>query len=136
MTAYCFVWSPGFSNWTCILGALPLGTASDGETYSVAVCCECTITAAAPINNSKQPIRSTLLIKFLTSFSNSLCVKRDDLLFVGPTARQLGNLLVLNVRAQRHLRAGPRTCELNSVCNLLQIGSGQLETGGCNPAIH
>src|SRR5271157_3434708 len=71
MTAYCFVWSPGFSNCTCILGALPLGPASEGATYSLAVCCECTITAAAPINTDKHTIPLILLIDFLTFLFNS-----------------------------------------------------------------
>src|SRR6202041_705268 len=62
MTAYCFVGSPGFSNCTSILGALPVGTASAGFTYSPAVPCERTITAVIPINTSAQPSRFILLI--------------------------------------------------------------------------
>lgn len=56
MTAYCFVGSPGFSNRTCILGALPLGMASDGETYSPAVSWEYPIVAMIPTNTRNQRI--------------------------------------------------------------------------------
>src|SRR5580704_11941032 len=66
MTAYCFVGSPGFSNCTSILGALPVGTASAGFTYSPAVPCECTSTAVIPINTNAQPSRLILLIASLS----------------------------------------------------------------------
>src|SRR5271165_3185998 len=56
MTAYCFVGSPGFSNWTCILGALPLGTASDGETYSLAISCEYPVMLVTPINARRNKV--------------------------------------------------------------------------------
>src|ERR1700723_13042 len=67
MTAYCLVASPGFSNCTCILGALPVGTASAGFTYSPGVSCERTIRAVIPINTSAQPSRFILLIALLLS---------------------------------------------------------------------
>src|SRR5271165_6303727 len=121
MTAYCFVWSPGLSNCTCILGALPLGTASDGATYSLAFCCECTITAATPINNDKQPICLTVSIDFLTLFQISPCGQTG--LPVVLRAHQLGNLLALKVRLRRHRRTGSRTGALNGVCNLLPVRS-------------
>src|ERR1700679_3339532 len=66
MTAYCFVGSPGFSNCTSILGALPVGTAFAGFTYSPAVPCERTITAVLPINTSAQPSRFILLVALLS----------------------------------------------------------------------
>src|SRR5271168_1333428 len=70
MTAYCFVASPGFSNRTCILGALPVGTASAGFTYSPAVSCERTITAVSPINISAHPTRFILLIALISFARN------------------------------------------------------------------
>src|ERR1700683_3628703 len=71
MTAYCFVGSPGFSNCTSILGALPVGTASAGFTYSPAVPCERTITAVIPLNTSAQPSRFILLIALLSLVRDS-----------------------------------------------------------------
>jgi hypothetical protein len=47
------------------LGALPLGTAPDGDTYSPAVSCERTIMAAIPISTNAQPTRFILLIALL-----------------------------------------------------------------------
>jgi hypothetical protein len=38
------------------LGALPLGTASDGETYSFAVSCEYPTIVVIPTNNKKQKV--------------------------------------------------------------------------------
>src|SRR5271154_4720758 len=71
MTAYCFVDSPGFSNSTFILGALPLGAASDGATYSLSFSCECPIRPAIPININinAQPERFMLLTAFALPFS-------------------------------------------------------------------
>src|ERR1019366_6764323 len=43
---------------------------------------------------------------------------------------------VLHMLQLRHRRASPHTRALNSVCNLLQIGSSQREICGCNPAIN
>src|SRR5208283_5268353 len=62
MTAYRFVGSPGFRNWTCILGALPLGAASDGVTYSLPFSCEYAIKPAIPINTNTRPNRYILVI--------------------------------------------------------------------------
>src|ERR1700723_3959165 len=71
MTAYCLVASPGFSNCTCILGALPVGTASAGFTYSPGVSCERTIRAVIPINTSAHPSRFILLIALLSLVRDS-----------------------------------------------------------------
>src|ERR1700733_15771957 len=71
MTAYCFVGSPGFSNCTAMWGALPVGPASAGFTYSPAVPCERTITAVIPINTSAQPSRFILLIALLSLLRDS-----------------------------------------------------------------
>src|SRR5580700_4256242 len=69
MTAYCFVGSE-FSNCTSILGALPLGTASDGETYSsLLFCCEYAAKPAIPINANTadaKPSSFILLIALLS----------------------------------------------------------------------
>src|SRR5258707_375388 len=67
MTAYCFVGSPGFSNRTCILGAWPLGTASDGATYSLAFSPEYPIMVALPIQDNRYPSRFTLTITVVCS---------------------------------------------------------------------
>src|ERR1700675_1528676 len=72
MTAYRFVGSPGFSNCTCILGALPLGAASDGEIYSLPFSCEYPIKLAIPINTNAQPSRFVLIIALLSSVRESL----------------------------------------------------------------
>src|ERR1700688_2587755 len=64
MTTYCFVASPGFSNRTFILGALPLGTASDGETYSL-LSCEYPIRHAIPINPAMQPTSFSFIMALL-----------------------------------------------------------------------
>src|ERR1700719_2140972 len=65
MTTYCFVASPGFSNRTFILGALPLGTASDGETYTL-LSCEYPIRHAIPINPAMQPTNFSFIITLLS----------------------------------------------------------------------
>src|ERR1700733_4312791 len=75
MTAYCFVGSPGFSNRTCILGALPLGTASEGDTYSLCSC-EYAITAAIPINPNTQPISFSLITALPSDVPASLHLTR------------------------------------------------------------
>src|ERR1700730_17764332 len=65
MTTYCFVPSPGFSNRTFILGALPLGTASDGETYSL-FSCEYPSRHAIPINPAMQPTSFSFIMALLS----------------------------------------------------------------------
>src|ERR1700688_360579 len=65
MTTYCLVASPGFSNRTFILGALPLGTASDGETYWL-LSCEYPIKHAIPINPNMQPASFSFIMALLS----------------------------------------------------------------------
>src|SRR5579862_2386834 len=68
MTAYCFVDASGFSNRTSILGALLVGTASDGETYSLPFSCEYANKPTIPINANTQPSRFILVIALPLTF--------------------------------------------------------------------
>ena len=73
MTAYCLVGSPGLSNSTFMLGALPFGTASEGATYSFAGCREYAANPTIPTINRNTLPNTFMLIMTLSSDTENLC---------------------------------------------------------------
>src|SRR5580704_3681178 len=69
MTAYCFVGSPGFSNSTCIFGALPLGAACSGATYSPPACTEEPLIVTIP---TKDNVKANCFAKIIDYLDNRL----------------------------------------------------------------
>jgi hypothetical protein len=57
---------------TCIMGALPVGTASDGATYSLPLSWEYPIKPAIPMSTNAQTSRSILITALLSRVRESL----------------------------------------------------------------